>query len=679
MLLACVCLALAGTAHAVESASLVLRGLGRTSLPVDGQWQFHEGDDLAWASPAYDDSAWQTIEAGRTWEEQGHRGLTGFAWYRKRLVIPPGGSTDFTLALYLPDVDSACDVYWNGIKVGSYGKLPPQPVWHGFAGTNGEVVTLGPPQSGELAIRVWKAPIVFLNSPNEGGLIAVPRVGSAEAMESLQLKAQYLRIQQFQFSITVARICAVGGLMALLLFLRNRKQPMLIWLALAMIMPLARCLLLEDPQPHTFQFVYALIGPQVAIKDLAVWFLLIALLGLSERKHLVRWTWIIGLTALGLDLIDPICLLLNWTTWPAHRFLIIDVVSTIPAIYMELWGLVLVFAALGKRLDAARWFLAMAALLSDLFTAIGDLTGLGKRWTHWTLDEKLHGTLLTIGGDPIHAQGIVNTFLLISLVYAAWRYTVEQSQRQNTLEQEYRSAQELQQVLIPESMPTLPGYVITGAYRPAQEVGGDFFQVIPLRGDSALLVIGDVSGKGLHAAMTVALIVGAIRSTVEMTDEPAAILTALNRRLHGRLHNGFATCLVVKMESGGACLLANAGHLPPYLNDSEVQLPPALPLGIVPDAEYDTERLKLTEIDRLTLYTDGLLEARDAAGELFGFARIAELLAHTADANKIADAAQQFGQDDDITVLTVAMAMAPTEVAVRSAQWGKAPSTASVA
>lgn len=124
--------------------------------------------------------------------------------------------------------------------------------------------------------------------------------------------------------------------------------------------------------------------------------------------------------------------------------------------------------------------------------------------------------------------------------------------------------------------------------------------------------------------------------------------------------------------------MANAGHLPPYLNTEELQSPPALPLGIVPAAEYDEVRFQLTEIDRLTLYTDGLLEARNAAGELFGFARIAELLGSTGDADKIADTAQQFGQDDDITVLTVAMAMAAAEVAVRSAQWATASSTANI-
>ncbi len=672
LMLVCACLALADTSRAFEPQPLILRGLGRTSLPIDGTWQFHVGDDLAWASPAYDDSAWQPIETGRTWEEQGHPGLTGFAWYRKRLLLPPGQSTGYALALYLPGVDSACEVYWNGVNVGSYGKLPPRPVWYGLGGSNGQVVELGPPQSGELAIRVWKAPIVFLNAPHEGGLIAVPLAGSAEAMASMQRESVFRRVQQAQFSLSVARFCAVVGFMSFLLYLRNRKQKMLVWLSLAMMIPLTRYLLLDSPVPYPFVVSYSIVGPLVGVKDIALWFLLIALLGLEQRKRLVRWTWIIGLTALGLDLIDPICMMLNWTTWPPNRFLIIDVASSLPAIYMELWGLVIVFAALGKKLDGARWMLAFAALLTDLYTATQDTTGLGVRWSHWSLAERLRTTLFTIGGSAINVQAIINTFLLISILYAAWRYSVEQSQRQSALEQEYRSAQELQKVLIPESMPTLPGYVVQGAYRPAQEVGGDFFQVIPLRDEAALAIVGDVSGKGLHAAMTVALIVGAIRSTVEMTEEPAAILSALNRRLHGRFHNGFATCLAVKLEKDGACILANAGHLPPYLNTAELQSPSALPLGVVPEAEYDAQRFQLREIDRLTLYTDGLLEARNAGGELFGFARIAELLATTGDAEKIADAAQQFGQDDDITVLTVARAMAPTEVAVRSSQWGKA-------
>jgi hypothetical protein len=670
------CTLLGASAHAATPSPLVLDGLGRASLPVDGPWQFHEGDDLAWASPAYDDSAWQPIQAGRTWEEQGHRGLTGFAWYRKRLSIAPGETANWTLALYLPSVDSACEVYWNGVKVGSYGRVPPRPVW--YVETNGRVIALGQPQSGELAIRVWKAPIVFLNAINEGGLVAIPRVGSVEAMAAFEIEARYRRTEAAKFSLSVARICAIVGLLALLLFLRNRNQPMLMWLSLSMFMPLMSYLLLAVPEPHTFRVFYGIIGPLNATNDLAIWFSLIALLGLHENKRLVRWTWIIALTAIALDLVDSVCMLLDWTTWPANRFLTIDVATSIPAIYMELWGLVLVFAALGKPLDAARWILALTALLRDLLTAAADVTGLGERWTHWTIDEHLNAALFTIDGYSINAQSLANTFLLIAILYAAWRYSVEQSQRQGVLEQEYRSAQELQQVLIPESMPALPGCVVKAVYRPAQEVGGDFFQVIPLHGDAALVVIGDVSGKGLHAAMTVALIVGAIRSIVEMTQAPANILSALNRRLYGRLQRGFATCLVLRIENSGECVLANAGHLPPFLDVREVQLPPALPLGIVEGAEYETVRILLSETDRLTLYTDGLLEARNAEGELFGFARIAELLAATTDAEKIADAAQQFGQDDDITVLTLSRAVALVEVPVQSAQWGRTPAAVSL-
>ncbi len=99
--------------------------------------------------------------------------------------------------------------------------------------------------------------------------------------------------------------------------------------------------------------------------------------------------------------------------------------------------------------------------------------------------------------------------------------------RQAAIERELQSARELQQILIPETLPQLPGYALTSAYIPAQEVGGDFFQVIPLDGehaDSTLIVLGDVSGKGLKAAMAVSVIVGAVRSLADFTSSPAEIL-----------------------------------------------------------------------------------------------------------------------------------------------------------
>ena len=131
-----------------------------------------------------------------------------------------------------------------------------------------------------------------------------------------------------------------------------------------------------------------------------------------------------------------------------------------------------------------------------------------------------------------------------------------------------------------------------------------------------------------------------------------ADFSRLNRRLHNRLQQGFVTCLILRLDPDGTCTFANAGHLPPFLNHQELNVPPALPLGLVASASYDETTIHLDIDDRLTLYTDGLLEARNANGEIFSFERLQQLLATKPDAKKATDAAIAFGQDDDITVLT---------------------------
>jgi serine phosphatase RsbU (regulator of sigma subunit) len=232
----------------------------------------------------------------------------------------------------------------------------------------------------------------------------------------------------------------------------------------------------------------------------------------------------------------------------------------------------------------------------------------------------------------------------------------ESARRQSSLEQEFKSARELQQVLIPESLPALPGFAFTSAYRPAQEVGGDFFQVIPLEGDhagSTLILLGDVSGKGLRAAMTVSLIVGAARTLARFAPCPGEMLTELNLRLFGRLQGGFVTCLALRLDADGHCVMATAGHPAPFLNKKALELPGTLPLGIVPTSSYEELALDLREGDHFALYTDGLLEARSASGEIFSFERLDELFATRPDAAKATEAAISFGQDDDITVLTL--------------------------
>jgi serine phosphatase RsbU (regulator of sigma subunit) len=199
------------------------------------------------------------------------------------------------------------------------------------------------------------------------------------------------------------------------------------------------------------------------------------------------------------------------------------------------------------------------------------------------------------------------------------------------------------------------------AYLPAQEVGGDFYQVLEQSNGSALVLVGDVSGKGLKAAMSGMVAIGAARALGSEQPSPGMLLTRLNAELVGSQDGGFITCVCVHIAADGAMTLANAGHLAPYRNGQEVPVESGIPLGIVAGAEYAETRLTLAAGETLTMMSDGVVEARNATGELFGFERTRAISSDSAE--KVARAAQAFGQEDDITVVTVTLA---AEVAVNA-------------
>jgi serine phosphatase RsbU (regulator of sigma subunit) len=218
---------------------------------------------------------------------------------------------------------------------------------------------------------------------------------------------------------------------------------------------------------------------------------------------------------------------------------------------------------------------------------------------------------------------------------------------------ELEAARAVQQVLLPNETPSLPGFRIDSVYRPAGEVGGDFFQIVSAPAGGALAIIGDVSGKGMPAAMTVSLLVGTFRTLAHYTQSPGKILAAMNERMLGRNNGGFTTCLCVRVDADGAMTAANAGHLAPYLDGKELNLENGLPLGLSADADYAESNFTLAPGARLTMLTDGVIEAQSATGELYGFDRTAAI--STQAAESIAQAAGQFGQEDDITVLTLSL------------------------
>jgi serine phosphatase RsbU (regulator of sigma subunit) len=188
-----------------------------------------------------------------------------------------------------------------------------------------------------------------------------------------------------------------------------------------------------------------------------------------------------------------------------------------------------------------------------------------------------------------------------------------------------------------------------------REVGGDFYQCRVLPDGRQRLVVGDVSGKGTGAAMAAALILGG--AAARDSDSPAELLAHLNSVLCESQVGGFATCLCADVALGGPVQFANAGHLSPYCRNREIAVEPGLPLGVASALEerYEQREFELAPGAMLTFLSDGVVEARDASGKLFGFERTLDLSSQPASA--IADAAQKFGQEDDITVLTLTLAV----------------------
>jgi serine phosphatase RsbU (regulator of sigma subunit) len=148
------------------------------------------------------------------------------------------------------------------------------------------------------------------------------------------------------------------------------------------------------------------------------------------------------------------------------------------------------------------------------------------------------------------------------------------------------------------------------------------------------------------------MILGALRR--ETSHDPGDILYGLNNALIAEGQLGFTTACCIRISLSGEYTLANAGHIAPYLSGRELETPPALPLGLVPDQIYEAVHGRLPSGERLVLLSDGVPEARSDSGELYGFERLSSLTRMAA--QDIAEAAQSFGQEDDITVLTLALA-----------------------
>lgn len=444
-------------------------------------------------------------------------------------------------------------------------------------------------------------------------------------------------------------LLVVLGLFLLALYWTQRGRTEYLWLALHELAQAPLSVIeVEGSSAHLDQLLYAALFFQLL--SIAAYFyfeFLVSFLELDKLWGPRRRFWFIRLpryTAPVLALVGPAFLMVGNHTTVAGLFLVCVLVASI--VWYVGWLLFCLVTLIGAT--ARRNFEAGLLLFPLVLTFIGLLepiftTGMSD-WTGHSYQSPL---TINAGPVPIHFASIADFAGLLAIVVIIFMRFLRIQRDRERASSELAAARSVQELMIPQERIHTPGFEVESIYNPANEVGGDFFHVESTPEGGLLVVIGDVAGKGLKAAMNVSMLMGALRRTAERS--PAKILESLNRVLTDS--DSFTTCQATYFSPNGELVIANAGHLPPYLNTQEVRVPGGLPLGVLKHIQYEEIRLYLHPGDRLLLMSDGVVEARHPSGELFGFDRVHNLSNQSA--FYIADAAKAFGQEDDITVLTV--------------------------
>ncbi len=242
-----------------------------------------------------------------------------------------------------------------------------------------------------------------------------------------------------------------------------------------------------------------------------------------------------------------------------------------------------------------------------------------------------------------------------------------EARQRERIDNELKVAQLIQQQFLPRELPDLPGVYVAAFYRPARSVGGDFYDFIPLPDGRVMLVVGDVTDKGVPAALVMASTHALLRSAGPRLRSPGAVLAQVNDLLCVDIPaHMFVTCFCLVLEpESGQVEYANAGHDLPYARTEErvVELrATGMPLGLMPGMQYEERQLQLQPGDCILLHSDGLAEAHNPQREMFGFPRVAELVGRGVAGEELLDlclneldrfTGPNHEQEDDITLVSV--------------------------
>ena len=641
-------------------------------LLLDKGWRVGITADPAAASAEFDDSAWAVRDAKSAIDEVSDgdrsRGAFGrepgnapegqperlgrqrrYAWFRLHIKLAPHHGP-VALLIELPVSHNASvsvgstgpgvDVFANGLQIHPEGP-------HGDAPQHYQQISriynlnLAPSETSlTLAVRTLYIPFGFSAYTsffaNRSLLLGHP----ADLERALELWSDNTLFERVP-RLVVSIVLLVLAVFLFALYFAQRGHLEYLWLALhELVQAPIGFIELAGSSAHLDSLWYAALVSQLLVISAYLYFeFLISFLYLRKRWYIPALRY----TAPILAGVGPTLLLVGHSRNIGVALFIILGGSLLWVVAWFLFILItLTVATLRRNFEAG---LLLFPLLLSLVGIIEPV--LTEAMTDWT-GHAYHSPLtLQAGAIPIHFASIADVtgiFAIVLIIFVRFLRIHRERERASS---ELAAARSVQELMIPQEKVATPGFEVDSVYNPAQEVGGDFFHVQADGDKGVLVVIGDVAGKGLKAAMSVSMLMGALRRIPEQS--PAKILSALNRVLAG--NDSFTTCQAVWFGGDGEVVLANAGHLPPYLNSQEVNLPGGLPLGVLPELSYEEVRLYLHPGDRLLLISDGVVEARQPSGELFGFDRVHNLSNQSA--YYVAEAAKAFGQEDDITVLSV--------------------------
>jgi len=612
-------------------------------------WLIHAGDNPAWAQTDFDDSGWTPFNSRSDLKKLFPDNHPEVVWYRLRVKVIPGQTG---LALMEHMISSAFEIYLNGQSIMRNGKVAPfVPYTFGARVLVPVPASATSPGSFVIALRVHLS-VLDWDSSGPGFAAENLSIGQQSALDDFI----WLTSLGENAPRWVTELFGLGlGFVALALFASQRRQFEYLWISLQFLVPVCIIPLAAFELTHNVPATWDLLRQPL---NLSVVLFQILMYVAFLRLRLRWWTWafcaiVIGglaISSIGqtqgnisqntsllaqtpqlilLAIVLPIVLIRHWRKGNREAgILLIPILLTCFTIYAQLMGIFL---------------FRFPALQSSVI--------------YWSTFFFTH----QVGPFVLSLNRVTDLLYILSLSIIMVLRASRMSRQQALLEGEMAAAREVQQVILPEQIETIPGFTIESVYEPAQQVGGDFFQVLPVKDGGLLLVVGDVAGKGLPAAMLVSVLVGAIRGVAEYTKDPAELLANLNERLFGRSGGSLSTALVARFAPNGRVTIANAGHLAPYLDGKEIDLPGALPLGVINGTTYDESEFYLAPGSRLTFYSDGVIEAQNSQGELLGFERGKEL--STQPAAEIVNTAKLFGQSDDITVVAITRHLAIAQAA----------------